>query len=305
MNDSRMELKVCEGVWSALAPRRLPGRRDDPSGPAIAECVLQIVCPHAGFVSGGARTEEAEPGPDQDAETTGGVYCAGVPEQCRRCTMSARVLVLPRLWATASLASAVGQLATRTPAQPFVPGRRKGPHSLRLVQAAAAAPAAQLALLPAPQPLVQTAPRALPVRPQPRLAFYRQYTEAMLRRYLKLSMEAGRVPSLIGQDMFRGNVSHCKVSGFDDVVIFIADVNRCLDGLGRRAKVPGAEDRDRGVHAGRNGGDAWVGSAHGAAAVCGGDRPVDRAVSGAKVAAGDGGSRDVVAGFGNADSLRE
>ena len=146
--------------------------------------------------------------------------------------MSAQLLVLPRLWATAaegrgrlSIAHAAGTIATRKPAQTFVPGLRhlrKGPHSLRLVQAQAAQPLVQ------PAKLVLVAPRTLPMRPQPELAIYRKYTEAMLRRYLKLSMEAGRVPSLIGQDMFRGNVSHCRVTGFDDVVIFVEDVNKCL-----------------------------------------------------------------------------
>ena len=32
----------------------------------------------------------------------------------------------------------------------------------------------------------------------PELAFYRKYTEGMLRRYVRLSMEAGRAPSLAG-----------------------------------------------------------------------------------------------------------
>lgn len=70
-----------------------------------------------------------------------------------------------------------------------------------------------------------------PVRqepPQPELAFYRKYTEAMLRRYLRLSMEAGRVPSLLGRSMFRGNVTRYRVSSFEDVVIFCYDVERCL-----------------------------------------------------------------------------
>src|ERR1044072_4436085 len=42
----------------------------------------------------------------------------------------------------------------------------------------------------------------------PEIAFYRKYTEALLRRYLKLSMEYGRAPSLLGREMFRGNVTH-------------------------------------------------------------------------------------------------
>lgn len=65
----------------------------------------------------------------------------------------------------------------------------------------------------------------------PELAFYRKYTEGILRRYVRLSMEAGRVPSLLGQEMFRGRVTSYKVRGFDDVVIFVHDVQRCLTRL--------------------------------------------------------------------------
>jgi len=65
----------------------------------------------------------------------------------------------------------------------------------------------------------------------PELAFYRKYTEGMLRRYLRLSMEAGRVPSLMGREMFRGYVTSYRVHGFDDVVIFVHDVERCLTKL--------------------------------------------------------------------------
>ncbi len=66
---------------------------------------------------------------------------------------------------------------------------------------------------------------------RPELAFYRKYTEGMLRRYMRLSMEAGRVPSLIGKEMFRGRVTSYRVHGFDDVVIFVYDVERCLNKL--------------------------------------------------------------------------
>jgi hypothetical protein len=66
---------------------------------------------------------------------------------------------------------------------------------------------------------------------QPEMAFYRKYTEAILRRYLKMSMEAGKVPSLLGQEMFRGKVTNYRVGHFDDVVIFLHDVDRCLEKL--------------------------------------------------------------------------
>lgn len=67
-----------------------------------------------------------------------------------------------------------------------------------------------------------------PVRPKVELAFYRKYTEAMLSRYLRLSMEVGRVPSLMGREMFRGHVSHYTMTSFEDAVVFCVDVERCL-----------------------------------------------------------------------------
>ena len=62
----------------------------------------------------------------------------------------------------------------------------------------------------------------------PELAFYRKYTEGLLRRYMRVSMEAGRAPSLLGREMFRGKVTNYRVHGFDDVVIFVHDVETCL-----------------------------------------------------------------------------
>lgn len=74
---------------------------------------------------------------------------------------------------------------------------------------------------PAPEPKAEPKP---PVE----LAFYRKYTEALLRRYLRLSMQAGRVPSLLSREMFRGNVTHYRVRGFEEVVIFCHDVEQRL-----------------------------------------------------------------------------
>jgi predicted DNA-binding protein (UPF0251 family) len=70
---------------------------------------------------------------------------------------------------------------------------------------------------------------ALPVE----VAFYRKYTEAMLRRYLQMSTEVGRVPSLLGRELFRGNVTHCKVKSFEDVVIFCHDMEKLIAKLTR------------------------------------------------------------------------
>jgi hypothetical protein len=88
-------------------------------------------------------------------------------------------------------------------------------------------------------PYVWAVGARLPVLPPPRhdapyeptISFYRKYTEAVLRRYIRMAMEAGKVPSLIGQEMFRGKVTSYRVGNFDDVVIFVHDVNRCLEKL--------------------------------------------------------------------------
>lgn len=68
---------------------------------------------------------------------------------------------------------------------------------------------------------------------KPELAFYRKYTEAMLRRYMRLSLSVGRMPALLGHDAFRGKMSTYRVSSFEDSVIFVYDVEKCLKKLDR------------------------------------------------------------------------
>lgn len=67
--------------------------------------------------------------------------------------------------------------------------------------------------------------------PKPELAFYRKYSEAMLRRYMRLSMTVGRMPALLGHDAFRGKMSTYRVTSFEDSVIFVYDVEKCLKRL--------------------------------------------------------------------------
>lgn len=67
--------------------------------------------------------------------------------------------------------------------------------------------------------------------PKPELAFYRKYTEAMLRRYMRLSLSVGRMPALLGHDAFRGKMSTYRVTSFEDSVIFVHDVEKCLKKL--------------------------------------------------------------------------
>ncbi len=67
--------------------------------------------------------------------------------------------------------------------------------------------------------------------PDVELAFYRKYTEGMLRRYMYRSMEIGRVPSLLGDFSFRGRSSSRRAYTFEDSLIFVHDVERCLTRL--------------------------------------------------------------------------
>lgn len=64
------------------------------------------------------------------------------------------------------------------------------------------------------------------------VAFYRKHTEKMLRRYLYASMQVGRAPSILGDPIGRGWVSSRPVRTFEDAVIFVLDVETCLNSLG-------------------------------------------------------------------------
>jgi len=66
----------------------------------------------------------------------------------------------------------------------------------------------------------------------PTLPMYRQRTEALLRRYLRLSVEAGRLPSLLGREFFRTRVTSYHACTFEDVIIFVHDMERSLEKLG-------------------------------------------------------------------------
>ena len=64
-----------------------------------------------------------------------------------------------------------------------------------------------------------------------RLRFYRKHTEGMLRRYLYASMLVGRAPELLSDSVGRGWVSSRPVRTFEDAVIFVLDVEKCLNRL--------------------------------------------------------------------------
>ena len=60
---------------------------------------------------------------------------------------------------------------------------------------------------------------------------YRGRAVAMLRRYMRYSIETGRLPSLLGREFFRAKVTSYTVVTFEDRVIFVHDMERCLERL--------------------------------------------------------------------------
>lgn len=63
------------------------------------------------------------------------------------------------------------------------------------------------------------------------ISMYRPYTTGMLRRYFRLSMELGRLPSWMGREFFRSKVTSYRMSSFEDMVILVHDVERCVERL--------------------------------------------------------------------------
>jgi len=53
----------------------------------------------------------------------------------------------------------------------------------------------------------------------------------MLRRYMRYSIETGRLPSVLGQEFFRAKVTSYTVVTFEDRVIFVHDMEMCLNKL--------------------------------------------------------------------------
>ncbi len=63
----------------------------------------------------------------------------------------------------------------------------------------------------------------------PDLWLYRENTVVLLRKFLYLSLEVGRLPSILGRQVFRAKVTSYRMVTFEDRVIFVHDVERCLD----------------------------------------------------------------------------
>ncbi|HXY15788.1 MAG TPA: sigma factor-like helix-turn-helix DNA-binding protein [Terriglobales bacterium] len=66
---------------------------------------------------------------------------------------------------------------------------------------------------------------------RPDLWLYRDRTTGLLWRYTRLAVELGRLPSLLGREFFRARVTRYDAQTFEDSVIFVHDLESCLDAL--------------------------------------------------------------------------
>jgi len=74
-------------------------------------------------------------------------------------------------------------------------------------------------------------PKAFAEPPPISWAFYRKHTENLLRRYLYASLQIGRSPQLLADSVERGWASSRAIRTFEDALIFVLDVERCLKKL--------------------------------------------------------------------------
>ena len=68
------------------------------------------------------------------------------------------------------------------------------------------------------------------------LWLYRERTVSLLRRYFRISIEVGRLPSILGRELFRSKVTAYRMSSFEDAVIFVHDVENALEQLDNLSK---------------------------------------------------------------------
>jgi hypothetical protein len=67
--------------------------------------------------------------------------------------------------------------------------------------------------------------------PDPNAWMHRERTIALLKRYFRLAVETGRLPSVLGREFFRTRVTSERGYTFENSVIFVHDVERCLEKL--------------------------------------------------------------------------
>jgi hypothetical protein len=68
-------------------------------------------------------------------------------------------------------------------------------------------------------------------RCDPDIWLYRERTLALLKRFFRISIEVGRLPSLLGRELFRSKITAYRMATFEDAVIFVHDVEKSLEQL--------------------------------------------------------------------------
>ena len=82
------------------------------------------------------------------------------------------------------------------------------------------------------QPPTEEEMRDDPLDRNPDLWMYRSRTAALLKRYMRFSIETGRLPSFMGREVIRAKISCYTAVTFEDRVIFVRDVEMALERLG-------------------------------------------------------------------------
>jgi hypothetical protein len=67
------------------------------------------------------------------------------------------------------------------------------------------------------------------------LTAYRPYTRALLRRYIRMAVDLGRLPSVLGGLCFRARITSYRLQTFEDTVIFVHDIERAFDRMPRES----------------------------------------------------------------------
>lgn len=62
-------------------------------------------------------------------------------------------------------------------------------------------------------------------------SFERVRTMALLHRFFRTALQVGRMPSLLGREIFRSRTQNLPGRAFEDAVVFVCDVERCLRAL--------------------------------------------------------------------------
>lgn len=59
-------------------------------------------------------------------------------------------------------------------------------------------------------------------------SFERTRTMALLYRFLRTALSLGRMPSLVGREIFRTTARAHPAGAFENAVVFVCDVEKCL-----------------------------------------------------------------------------